>query len=426
AQAASGVAACERYVISMTAQPSHVLEVLTLAWAAGLYPPGPGRRVRTVPLFEGIEPLHRAGEVLDRLLSLPPYRQAVAAWGDEQEVMLGYSDSNKDGGYLAANWALYCAQQRLRQVCQANRVRLVLFHGRGGAIGRGGGPAARALLAQPVPPAGAVKITEQGEVVAARYARAGIALRHLEQVAGALLRSDLDPAIAAARQRVSPEWEAAVERLAATAFQAYRRLVEDPELEGFVLAATPFQAIEYLNIASRPARRGKGGWERWRAIPWVFSWVQVRANLPGWYGVGAALEQAEREGLWELLGTLYREWPFWRLLLDNAAISLGTADLPTFTHYAELAPASARAAVLPRVEAEFERARTGLLRLTGRPSLLAEWPVLQEAVERRNPDLDVLHALQAEALAELARDPAHLRTLLTTIQGIAAGLQVLG
>ncbi len=434
-----GVAACDTYVISMTLRPSHVLEALVLAREAQV------PVCKIVPLFESIDELRSCGEIMDRLLGLPEYRRHVAATGDVQEVMLGYSDSNKQGGFLCSLWALYGAHRDLAAVAAKHGVALRLFHGRGGAVGRGGGPMERAIMAQPRGSLnGRFKVTEQGEVIFTRYANPRIAHRHLEQVTQAVIRASLDPAVLPGRAEAEPGWEALVEELARRAEQAYRSLVyETPEFLTFFRQATPIQEIARLNAASRPVSRGGGQHlEDLRAIPWVFSWTQIRCNLPGWYGLGTALGWAEREGHLETLRAMYQRWPFFRTLVDNADFSLGTASLEVTRLYAGLVEDEAiRRKVFGRIEREYRQAARLVPAISGHERLLGGSPVLQRSVALRNPYVDPLHCAQVALLrrwrgtcsheqgtagAEDTRCQELLRGILHTINGIAAGVQVSG
>ena len=440
-----GREACATYIVSMTREPSHLLEVLLLAQQVGLYPPGRGAAglgIRVVPLFETVAELGRAPEIMDRLLSLPAYRRNLDGWDGDQEVMLGYSDSNKDGGFLASTWQLYCAQRQLVALAARRDVRLLLFQGRGGAVGRGGGPMHRAILAQP-PGAvtGRLKVTEQGEVVFGRYAHPQIARRHLEQVVSAVVKASLDPATIAIQAPREPSWNDLLADLAERARRAYRRLVyETPEFLTFFRAATPIDALGRLNLASRPISRGDGGSvEDLRAIPWVFAWTQNRCNLPGWYGLGTALSEviADRPETADQLRAMYARWPFFRSLLDRAHISLGTTTLEVTRLYAQLvADPAVREQILGAIEAEYARTCKTVLAATGAERPLEHAPVLRRSISLRNPYVDPLHCLQVRLLARWrAREssapgsPAAerlLSMLLQTINGIAAGVQTTG
>ncbi len=456
-----GVHACHRYVISFTTTPDDVTNVLELARLAAQ--PEPFGRptpaladlppalpvLDVVPLLESAEALSGAAPLLDELLADPSYRAHLRSRGNSQEVMLGYSDSSKESGFLAANWLLYRAQEALVASARQNDIHLTLFHGRGGAIGRGGGPANRAILAQaPGTVDGGFKFTEQGEVIAAHYADVSIAQRHLEQVTSAVLLASA-PEHAQAVEEAAGEGAATMAELTAISRNAYRALVERPAFAAFFQAATPIDMIAGLGLGSRPSSRpgGRGGGApdiaSLRAIPWVFAWSQSRANPPGWYGLGTALEAATTRGgkdVVEHLAALYRRWPFFASVLDNAELSLAKADLATFRRYAELASGADAMDIRGMIEAEYARSVRMLLLVTGRDRLLAGHPTLARAIELRNPYIDALSAVQVELLARLrhveeagagaaegATDPAAIRAVVgATINGIAAGLQNTG
>jgi len=431
-----GLEACCTYIVSLTESASDVLEVLWLASLAGLYRrqgEGVTSRLQVVPLFERVEELRRCGYILDQLLRTPAYRAHLRAWGDVQEVMLGYSDSNKDGGYLAANWALYRAQKVLPEVARRHGCSLRLFHGRGGAIGRGGGPTERAILAQPSEAAreGRLKLTEQGEVLAARYGNPRIARRHLEQLTGAVLRAALAPTPTQDPEALR-RWEAIMDDLAEDSRRAYRALVDDPDFPRYFVQATPIEEIGRTTMASRPASRtGFGRVEDLRAIPWVFAWTQTRTNLPGWYGLGSALDGFAREtpGAMAELRAMYAAWPFFRSVVDNAQISLGTADLEVARLYAELVDEPVRERLYCRIREEYEVTVQRVLELTGQRELLDNSPILQRSVRLRNPYVDPISYLQVRLLRERRahpEDPQVAELLHRTVNGIAAGLQTTG
>ena len=458
-QARVGVEACRRYVISFTTSPDDVRRVLDLAQRAAAPNPftAPSPTLAdlpalvpvldVVPLLESAEALEGAGPLLDALLSDPAYREHLRSRGDAQEVMLGYSDSSKESGFLAANWLLYKAQEALVAVARRHGIKLTLFHGRGGAIGRGGGPANRAILAQaPGSVDGRLKFTEQGEVIAAHYADAGIAQRHLEQVTAAVLLASTpehERAVAEAASRGATT----MAELAAISRAAYRSLVELPGFPAFFRAATPIDLIADLGFGSRPSSRPGGGTDvaarppgeelaSLRAIPWVFAWSQARANLPGWYGLGTALEAVTARGGREIvdhLADVYRHWPFFASVLDNAELSLAKADMGTFRRFADLAAGPEATAIRALIEAEHARSVRLLGLVTGRDRLLAEHPALAHAIELRNPYVDALSAVQVELLGRLRQpglDPAEAAALRSvvgaTINGVAAGLQNTG
>jgi phosphoenolpyruvate carboxylase len=413
------------FIVSMTRGPADVLAVLLLArWA------GSADGLMVVPLFETLTDLEAAPRVLSELFALDVYRAHLKTCDDEQIVMIGYSDSNKDGGYLAANWALYQAQEEIARVCREHGVVLTLFHGRGGTVARGGGPARRAILAQPPGTLhGRFRVTEQGETVAARYADPALAHRHLEQmVSGVLLASA--PVTGA---EVPRRWREAMTTMAAAAHRAWRALLETPGFLDFWRAATPIDEITRLQIGSRPAARGDGRLTLAgvRAIPWVFSWMQSRFNLPGWYGLGTALAEGDPP----MLRAMYQGWPFFRALLDNAEMSLLKADLGIAALYSDLVSDRALATtIFGRVRAEFDRTVEAGLTVADHEELMAADPVIQRSVRLRNPYVDPLNYLQVEMLRRLRAlgDPEGpeaqgLREVVVlTINGIAAGLRNTG
>ncbi len=423
----------QTYIVSTTSQVSDLLAVLLLCRDAGLYQPSQQSQLNIVPLFETGDDLQRAPVLLDELLQLPVYREHLALRDNLQEVMLGYSDSNKEGGFVAANWALYRAQVELTAVTERHDARLRLFHGRGGAVGRGGGPAGQAILAQPPGTLhGQIKVTDQGEMISDRYLDPRTAHRHLEQVVNAVLRASF-PGMA---RQPEPEWLAAMEQMATTARTAYRRLVyEDPDFLTYFRNATPVAEFSRLRIGSRPvSRRQSDRIEDLRAIPWVFSWMQSRHTIPGWFGLGSALEtfaQADPSHL-HLLRTMYRNWPFFTTLLDNAQMIMLKADMSIARCYADLVPHQAIAErIFQHIESEFRRTERMICQITEHSDLLASQPVLQRAIRQRNPYIDPLSYVQIELLRRLRSAPpeeqSELETvLLMSINGIAAGLKNTG
>ncbi|MEO5885073.1 MAG: phosphoenolpyruvate carboxylase [Candidatus Limnocylindrales bacterium] len=447
AQARFGVEACRRFVVSFTAEPRDVTDVLRLArlavGAEGALPV-----LDVVPLFESTAALTAAGPILDALLADPTYRAHLAGRGDRQEVMLGYSDSNKESGFLAAAWMLHGAQTALVESATRHGVELTLFHGRGGAIGRGGGPANRAILGSaPGSVDGRLKLTEQGEVIAANYADPAIARRHLEQLTGAVLIASTpehDAVAAAALRDGGP----ILAELSATARTAYRDLVhDDPGFAAFFRDITPIAELSDLRLGSRPAARGRQRTDAappidaLRAIPWTFAWAQSRINLPGWYGLGSALEAyrvAHGEAGLAAIARLYRTWPFLSSVLDNAEMILAKADMGVARRYASLVRPEggddgAGGRRWAAIEAEYHRTVALLLHVTGRDALLDGAPILQRSIGLRNPYVDSLSELQVRLLARLRSmapdDPDAgrvLRLVQLTVNGVAAGLQNTG
>jgi len=411
------------FVISMTRGVADVLGVLLLARWAGV-----DSSLSIVPLFETLDDLGAAPAIMGELLALPVYRAHCAG---HQMVMIGYSDSNKDGGYLAAGWSLYQAQEAVARVCSGLGVRLTLFHGRGGSVARGGGPAGRAIRAQPPGTVrGRFRLTEQGEIIASRYADADLAHRHLEQIVSAVLLASVE----VSRPKVAPAWRSAMDSMAAAARSAYLALIEDtPGFLDYWRGATPIEEISRLRLGSRPTARRGGALTRAdvRAIPWVFSWMQSRFNLPGWYGLGVALERAHPGQLREMYG----DWPFFRAVLDNAEMSLLKADMGIAALYSDLvADRRLAGGVFATIKDEYERTRDAILRATGHAELMDGDPVIQRSVHLRNPYVDPLNHLQIEMLRRLRTlsDPEgpeaerYREVIVLTINGIAAGLRNTG
>ncbi len=443
-QSRFGVEACHRYVISFTSGPSDVTDVLELARLASEHggddehgPPV----LDVVPLFESSQALGDAGAILGALLDDPAYRAGIAARGDRQEAMLGYSDSNKESGLVSAAWMLHQAQGALARVARERGVELTLFHGRGGALGRGGGPTNRAILGQaPGSVDARLKLTEQGEVIAANYADPTIARRHLEQMTGAILLASApehDARLESALVAGAP----IMDELAATSRAAYRALVhDDAGFARFFRDITPIRELSDLRLGSRPAARGRRDdaptIDSLRAIPWTFAWSQARINLPGWYGLGHALEAyrtAHGEAGLDAIARLSRDWPFLSSLLDNAEMSLAKADMGVARLYAELAHGDGDDRRWTTIETEYRRTVSLLARVTGRERLLDGAPVLQRSVALRNPYVDSLSELQVRLLARLRRLPPDdpdralvVRLVQLTVNGVAAGLQSTG
>jgi len=440
AQDRFGVDACHRVVVSFTAAPRDVTDVLALARAAEST-----AAIDVVPLFESSAALASAGPILDALLADRAYREHLATRGDRQEVMLGYSDSNKESGFLAAAWMLHQAQAALVEAARARDVELTLFHGRGGAIGRGGGPANRAIVGgAPGSVDGRLKLTEQGEVIAANYGDPAIARRHLDQLTGAVLIASTpehDAAAAASAEAGGP----LLDELSETARHAYRTLVhDDPGFAAFFREITPIAELSDLRLGSRPAARGRAGSapdepppiDALRAIPWTFAWSQTRINLPGWYGLGSALEAygaAHGEAGIREIARLYRSWPFLASVLDNAEMILAKADMGIGRRYASLARTVGADARWAMIEAEFHRTVAWLMRVTGRERLLDGAPVLQRSIGLRNPYVDALSEVQVRLLRRLRALPRdhpdralHLRLVHLSVNGVAAGLQNTG
>ncbi len=437
------------YIISMTTSVSHVLEVLLLAKDAGLF-----GKIDIAPLFETIDDLIRAPKVMGELFESPIYREHLALRDNRQEIMIGYSDSNKDGGFLRSSWSLYQAQERLARTCSEYGVKLTLFHGRGGSIGRGGGPANRAILAQPPGSVqGRIKLTEQGEVISARYSNRAIAKRHLEQLVNAVLIASCEteqgsPADGGGGENeshvVEEGWVNILAAASERSEQKYRGLVEDPAFLNYFHEATPIEQLAQMNIGSRPAkRRQTSDISDLRAIPWVFAWTQSRVNLPGWYGLGTGLD-VESAGRMDVLREMYRSWPFFRTVIDRAQLSMRRADMTIAALYASLAEEQTQIAIFGMIMEEFRRTERLILDITGQAALLDNEPWLQRSINLRNPYVDPLNYIQV-ALLNKQRDSAELpsgtgqagidaseddprlrQAILLSINGIAAGLQATG
>ncbi|MFB6352800.1 MAG: phosphoenolpyruvate carboxylase [Halobacteriales archaeon] len=425
-QAEFGEAAIDAYCISMTETPSHVLEVLFLADQAGVVDLPEHCGLDIVPLLETESALSGAREIMGTLFTNEAYGAALAARDGVQEVMLGYSDSNKENGFLGANWSLYRNQRRLAAIADEHDVTLRLFHGRGGSISRGGGPMNRALLALPAETVtGPVKFTVQGESIAEQFANPAIARRELEQMLNAQLRARL-AAIEGGGESVPDDWLEAMETAAGAAGEAYRDLLATDGFVAYFEQATPIAVIEELNLGSRPASRtGERKVEDLRAIPWVFAWTQSRCILPGWYGLAAGLEAAADTAGVETLRAMYDEWPFFRGILDNAALALARTDMEIAEEYATLADEELRERFLPRLQGAHDRAVELTLDVTGRDRLLSkDW--LAESLRRRNPYVDPLNLLQVELLGREDRSELEEQTLRLTVKGIAAGMKTTG
>ncbi|MBI3462681.1 MAG: phosphoenolpyruvate carboxylase, partial [Planctomycetes bacterium] len=447
--------AIDGYIISMTHAPSDVLTVLWFFQQTDLFrrtTRGWWSGVNLIPLFEGVADLRRAHETMELLFRHPAYRHHLAARGQCQQVMLGYSDSNKDGGFFTANWELYQAQRRLSRVASAHRVRLQLFHGRGGTIGRGGGPLHQAIVAQPWGTVqGRIKITEQGQVVSDKYASPLIAMRNLELVLAAVLEATL---IIPKPPPQLDEWEQIMDQLSQATWARYRQLVYDDEaFVRYFEQATPIDAITEFRIGSRPPRRpgsgaipsaGEGRPARrspsrriddLRAIPWVFSWVQSRYLLPSWFPFGWGVEQLRQRhprGL-DVLRRLYAEFPWFHVMVDFIQMSLGMADMRIAKQYAALVrPRALGQRIFSTIEEEFVRSRNAVLAITNQRELLDGNYVLQHAIRLRNPYVDPISLLQVRFLkqrrqAQHRRSRRELdRTLALTINGIAAGMRHTG
>ncbi|CAN5751232.1 phosphoenolpyruvate carboxylase [soil metagenome] len=425
--------AIETYIVSGAEAPSDMLEVLLLMKETKLAGPGgDDARLRIAPLFEEGETLRHATDTMRTLLGWDAYANALEASGGHQEIMIGYSDSNKDVGYLASTWELQEAQRRLAQLLSSRGIPFVFFHGRGGSVGRGGGPTNVAI--QALPPhtvEGRIKMTEQGEVISARYSTLPIAQREIELALGAILIRSVDlenPRL----QGEQSQYESSMHAMANRSAEVYRDLVyEDSDFVTFFQEATPIDAIVQLQLGSRPAKRvASRRIQDLRAIPWVFSWTQARIILPGWYGMGTALEEAiEREGI-DALRTMEREWPFFRATISNAELAMAKADMSIAERYVALVKSTGiRDRIWGQVKNEYRRAETALLQIRDQEHLLDGESVLQRSIRRRNPYVDPLSFIEIELLKRLRDNPNDedvVNTLHLAVNGLAGGLRNTG
>ena len=440
------------YIISMTRDVSDMLAVLVLAKEAGLVQKAEGERWKAeqqtevtsrlaiTPLFETIDDLQRAPEVMKKLFENPVYARVLAEQDNLQEVMIGYSDSSKDGGILTSSWELFKAQESLWEVARAHKIELRLFHGRGGTIGRGGGPTHEAILAQPPGTVAArIKTTEQGEVISGKYSLPDIALRSLELTTGAVIAASVTNAQPQAAEKLV-QWKEIMETIAADAFATYRRFVrETPGFYEYFVSATPVEELQHMRIGSRPAKRQQGSKniDDLRAIPWVFGWMQSRHILPGWLAVGTALEnfmQQKPKANLAALREMYEGWPFFRTTISNIEMALAKTDFQIARQYAEtLVESEPGRRIFTLLEEEYERSCHAVIQVTSEQRLLEKQPVLQRSIAVRNPYVDPMSYLQVELLARLRAQKTSvgeqdqlLYAILLTINGIAAGMRNTG
>ncbi|MFP4974052.1 phosphoenolpyruvate carboxylase [Paenibacillus sp. CN-4] len=442
AQAEFGKQCITSYLISMAEAASDILEVMVFAKEVGLFRKEKDGSVictlQAVPLFETIDDLHEAPEIMRTILSLPIYRQAVEAMNDQQEIMLGYSDSNKDGGVVTANWELRVALKELTATADSFGIKLKFFHGRGGALGRGGMPLNRSILAQPASTiGGGIKITEQGEVISSRYSMQGIAYRSLEQATSALITAAVN-ARTPQSDLYESKWDEIVARISEVSLNKYQDLIfRDPDFLSFFKESTPLPEIGELNIGSRPSKRKNSDrFEDLRAIPWVFAWTQSRYLLPAWYAAGTGLQSFydNKEENLKVLQDMYENFSFFTSLVDTLQMALAKADLIIAQEYSRMSKDDeTRARIFGQIEEEFRLTSELVLKITRQQDILDNVPVIQESIRLRNPYVDPLSYLQVQLLSELRTlreseqdNPELLREVLLTINGIAAGLRNTG